>query len=123
VARVITVSFYDRSQKIRKLVLGVVDLSRAQPEKTVFLRGVGPDMFWSAVYDRPFRLFGIRDPYLVPEDAPGIPRDAQMENIHEYFAEPLMEKNALDQGRAMVLDVSGEVRDITAEYRMPAQIQ
>jgi hypothetical protein len=46
-----------------------------------------------------------------------------MENIHEFFAEPLEEKNALAQGRAMVLDVSGEVRDITAEYRMPAQIQ
>jgi len=123
VARVITFSFYDRSQKIRRLVLGVVDLSRTQPEKLVFLRGVGPDLFWSAVYDRPFRLFGIRDPYLVPEDAPNIPPDAQMENIHEFFAEPLEEKNALAQGRAMVLDVSGEVRDITAEYRMPAQIQ
>jgi hypothetical protein len=98
-------------------------LSRTQPEKLDFLRGVGPDLFWSAVYDRPFRLFGIRDPYLVPEDAPNIPPDAQMENIHEFFAEPLEEKNALAQGRAMVLDVSGEVRDITAEYRMPAQIQ
>ncbi len=64
VAREITVSFYDRSQKIRKLVLGVVALSRNQPEKMVLLRGVEPDMFWSAVYARPFRR--VRHPRPIP---------------------------------------------------------
>jgi hypothetical protein len=124
VAREITVSFYDRSQKIRKLVLGVVALSRTQPDKMVLLRGVEPDMFWSAVYARPFRLYGIPDPYLVPENAQSIPRDAQLENIQEFVVEPAVEKNALDQGRAMVLDVTREdVRDVTAEYRMPEPIR
>ncbi len=124
VARVITVSFYDRSQKIRNFVLGVVDLSRTQPEKMVLLKGVAPEMFWSAVYDRPFGLFGIRDVYLAPEEAQRISHDPQLEDPHVFFVDPVIEKRALDQGRAIVLDASeGRVRDITAEYRMPAEIE
>jgi hypothetical protein len=109
VNRVITVSFHDRSQRIRNLVLGVVAVTRTQPDKVVLLQGVDTDMFWSAVYDRPFRLFDVNEVYVAPEDRPNIASDPQLgPPPPEFFADRASVQNP------MVLDVSGgQVRDVT----------
>jgi hypothetical protein len=113
VNRVITVSFHDRSQRIRNLVLGVVAQARTQPDKVVVLKGVDTDMFWSAVYDRPFHLFAENEVYVSPEDRPNIAADPQLgPPPPDFFA-----NRASIQNRPLVLDVSvGQVRDITTQY-------
>ena len=123
--RLITLSFHDRSQSIRKLVLGVADLSRNQPEKIVLLKNVDQEMFWSAVYDRPFGLFGAGEVYLAPEDQGAVARDSWLGvPLPQFYADPAIASSALAQNRVLVLDVSGEnVRDITAQYRSAANIQ
>jgi hypothetical protein len=123
--RLITLSFHDRSQSIRKMVLGVASLSRDQPEKIVLLKNVDQEMFWSAVYDRPFGLFGVREVYLAPEDRGVVVRDSSLGvPLPQFYADPAIAINALAQNRALVLDVSGEnVRDITSQYRSAANIQ
>ena len=118
ITRVISVSFHDRSQQIRSFVLGVVALSQKQPEKIVLLKGVDWEMFWSAVYDRPFRLFGVREVLVLLEDAPIILKGPQLGDAQLFFADPVAARDALERGVAMVLDISGgQVRDVTAEYR------
>jgi hypothetical protein len=117
VARVNAISFYDRSLRIRQMVRGVVEHARAAPGKTVLLEGVDTDMFWSAVFHRPFRLYGVGEVYLVPEDAPPIERASQLENPTQFFAGAAAIRNMLEQNSAIVLDVNGPVRDVTAEYR------
>jgi hypothetical protein len=117
VTRAIGVSFHGRSQQIRTLVLGVADFSRKQPEKIVLLKGVDWEMFWSAVYDRPFRLFGVREVLVLPEDAPAILKGPQLGDAQPFFATAVSTRDTLEHSQAMVLDVSGgQVRDITMEY-------
>jgi hypothetical protein len=117
VTRVISASFHDRSQQIRTFVLGVADFSHKQPEKLVLLKGVDWEMFWSAVYDRPFRLFGVGEVLVLPEDAPAILKDPRLGDAQPFFASVTSAKDALEHGQAIVLDVSNEqVRDITAGY-------
>jgi hypothetical protein len=65
VGRATTVSFYNRSQKIRVMLASIVRQSRSQQGKTVLLTGVDPDMFASALYHRPLRLYGIEDVHVV----------------------------------------------------------
>jgi hypothetical protein len=119
VTRTITLSFHDGSQRIRRMVLGVADLSRGQPEKMVLLTGVDSEMFWSAVYGWPFRLFGVREAYLAPEEERSLPHDVWVGAApQQFFADPTTVRTALAENRALVLDVSGgNARDITAQYR------
>lgn len=121
VARVNVASFADRSHAIHKLMLGVVAVSRSQPGKLIFLKGVDEDIFWSAIYFKPFRLFGIDGVYLVPDAKPMIDAGPQLGNTEEFFLTPVKVREALDQGQALVCDVvGGLIRDITSEYRPPA---
>lgn len=121
VTRAITLSFYQRSQEIRRMVLGVAAEVRAKPEKTVFLKGVDTEMFWSGLYGRPFRLFGFREVYLVAEDEQRITLGSQLGDARSFFADPVAMRNALDSGQALVLDLSGgKIRDITDVYRATA---
>lgn len=117
VARVNAVSFADRSHRIERLLLGIVSVSRSEPGKVLLLKGVDFDMFWSAISHRPFRLFGINEIYLVPEDEQKIGADPKRAEIQEFFLSPVNTRDALNQHRAVVLDVSGgRVRNITNEY-------
>jgi hypothetical protein len=110
-ARVNVVSFYERSQRIRAMVLGVVNLSRAQPDKMILLTGVDSDMFWSAIYHRPFRLFGIYDVHLAPENEASITPAPSAEDRKMFFLDPAAAKDAV------VIDVSaGQVRNVTPSY-------
>ncbi len=117
VARVTSLSFYDGSQTVRRFVLGVAERTRGRESNIVLLKNVDSEMFWSAVYDRPFPLFGINEVYLASEDlskiAPPVP-----ENLaREFFRDPALERPAFEQHRAIVLDTAGgHMRDITVSY-------
>lgn len=61
-----------RSKNIESLVKGVSQITAAHPGKTILLAGVGDDLFWSGVYDRPFTLVGAGETYLAPDTAAGL---------------------------------------------------
>jgi hypothetical protein len=73
------------------------------------LKGVDTDMFWSAVYDHPFRVFGGSEVYVAPEDRPNIAAEPQLGPAPaEFFAD-----RAAMQNGTLVLDVSGgHVREV-----------
>jgi hypothetical protein len=115
VARVVTQSFYDRSRQIRSLVLGVVAETRGGKDKLILLKGVDSEMFWSALYHRPFPLYGIDEVYLLPENESEIVPPVPPREREQFYADPARVRGALKEGRAIALDVAGgEVRDITA---------
>jgi hypothetical protein len=115
VARVVSQSFYDRSRQIRSLVLGVVAETRGEKDKLILLKGVDSEMFWSALYHRPFPLYGIHEVYLLPENESEIVPPAPPRERDQFYADPAQAREALREGRAIALDVAGgQVRDITA---------
>ncbi len=118
VARATTVSFYTRSQHFHTLLDGIVGLGQSQPQKTILLSGVDSDLFWSCLYHRPLRLYGITDVSILPERA-GIPISSrQADETKPYFIGASDEIEALKANRAIVVDVSGrEANDITEAYR------
>ena len=63
--------YYARGQRVKPLVAGVVETRRLHPDKTIYLAGVDEPLFWGAVYDRPFRLWNVRDVYLLPDAGDG----------------------------------------------------
>ena len=117
VTRSVTRYYNDGSREIRKLVLGVAGLSRGQPAKMVLLKGATWNMLWSALFHHPFRLFGIREVYLVAEDEGKI-RDSILGAARPFFIDPVLERRALVKNKAVVYDVSGtQVVDITTAFR------
>jgi hypothetical protein len=117
VAHVVAVSFYDRSQRIRSFVSGVVDHTQGQKDKLVLLRGVDAEMFWQAVVARPFPLFGLSNVYVLAEERPKIAPDQRLKDYQGLFEDNAMVREALRKGQAVVLDVTGgSVRDVTSEY-------
>ncbi len=122
-ARVVARSFYDRSQQIRSFVLGVVAETKGRTNPVVLLRGVDSEMFWSAVYHRPFPLFGLTTVYLVEDGKTRIVPDVPATERVAFLADPAMIQDALRAGRAIVLDLSdGQVRDVTASYRQALRL-
>jgi hypothetical protein len=117
VTRSVTRYYYDGSREIKKLVLGVAGFTRGQPAKMVLLKGVTWNMLWSALYHHPFRLFGIREVYLIAEDEGKI-RDSFLGAARPFFIDPVLERRALVKNQAVVYDVSGtQVVDITTAFR------
>lgn len=109
VGRATAVSFYSRSQDIRRMLQSIVQHSRSQPGKTVLLTGVAPEMFWSGLYHRPLRLYGIEDVYLVAGQ-PGI--DSKDRMMSEAMA-----GQAVREHRAVVYDLSsGAAKDVTGNF-------
>ncbi len=109
-------SFYDRSQAVRSVVLGVVSLSRNKLEKTVFLRGAEMAIFVSAISQRPFRLYGIDRVFLLA--APALESRLSLTDRRDFILSSGEVQNAIRRDQAVVYDIaSGQVRDVTAEYR------
>jgi hypothetical protein len=100
VGRATTVSFYRRSVDIRRMLESIVRQSRTEPGKMVLLKGVAPDLYWSGLYHRPLRLYGIDDVFLLTDHPAGAVQ-------------------ALRENRAVVYDLAGgEARDVTEACRM-----
>ena len=124
VSSFLTRSYYHRSQRARTTVLGVVEISRAHPGKSIILSGVDPELFHAAVLHRPFPLYGILDVNVMPEDAPPIRENTPWLDTSNYFAEANAVRFALARDRAIVIDAGhGAPRDITAQYIASANIQ
>ena len=105
-----------RSEAVRNLVLGVVEIHSAQPTRVILLSGVSTDLFFAGIADLPFELYGIRQVYL----APGA--DAQIADggrlAPRYVLPPHKAHEVLDAGRASVYDASGPVlKNITTQWR------
>ena len=104
---------YVRGQRVKPFVEGVVETRRRHPRKTIYLAGVDEPLFWGAVYDRSFRLWNVRDVYLLP--------DGGGNGSGRYRAErPRFEQTPREEEEALVLRLDGAaLNDVTREYRKP----
>lgn len=117
-ARAITRWHYQRSQAVANLVLGVEEVHRREPGRTILLAGVSDDLFHAGLADVPFRVMGIPRVYLAPGSEQGIrPVDLGL----KYVLPEALARPALETGGAVVYDASGAVlRNVTGRFRAMA---
>jgi hypothetical protein len=108
VARATTVSFNQRAREIHRMLDAVVALHRSQPGKMIILTGVSEDMFWSAIFHRPLRLYGIQDVYVSQSDAAIVKGEPADSEARRFFLDATAEKEAVEQHRAVTYDVAAQ---------------
>jgi hypothetical protein len=114
---------YEQGRAVRNLVLGVKRAAELHPGKTILLEGITSDLFYAAIVDQPFRMFGNPAVYLVPGSESRIQNRPDIAEVAAYVLPPAQTWQALNRDDAVVYDASGErLRNVTSEYaaRMPA---
>jgi hypothetical protein len=108
---------FDRSRALRGLVRGVERAHELHPGKIILLKGVRSDLFWTGFLDRPFRLVGVSDVYLVPGSENDIEEHPDIGNPREFVLPEAPTLLALKRGQAVVYEASGErLLNITGFY-------
>ena len=106
-----------QSVPVKKLILGLEKIHDDNPAKLILLEGVGVDLFWNGVYDRPFRLIDA-EVYLTPDTVQKIPPAPELANVADYTLSAQDIRSSLEQNRILVFELtSGELRDITRIYK------
>ncbi|MEO8372561.1 MAG: hypothetical protein ABI806_25465, partial [Candidatus Solibacter sp.] len=105
------------TMRARTLVEGVAGIHERNPAKSILLEGVDTDLFWNAILDRPFRLFGLDHIYLSPGSEKRIDAHPELGNINDFILPADVVAQALKGEEIVVYDVRGpRLRNITALY-------
>lgn len=116
--------FYERSRRIRDVVLAVEDVHEQNPEKMIILAGVDNNLFQAGFEDDPFRLFGLSRIYLALGSEKGIQTRVDAGGIARWELDPRRAVEALDAGQAVALSVAdNRIVNITSRYRLMARAQ
>lgn len=99
---------YERGRMARSLVYGLARAKQLHPGKTILLTGVATDLFWTAIFDKPYRLLGLTHVYLAPGAEENIDAYPELGDISEFTLPPSVALEALAQQRAVVYDASGD---------------
>lgn len=81
-------AFYKLSVRIQTMTEAVVEQHQLHPDQPVMLTSVEPDLFWSAIIHKPFRLYGIDAICLEPASRPVIESVQPGQQIDAYFQCP-----------------------------------
>jgi hypothetical protein len=107
----------DRGTTVRNLVLGVAAVNEANPGKTILLTGVSSVLFWGAMVDNPFSLFGARSVYLAPGADAGIEKHPEVNDVSKFTLSSAAALQELKAGRAVVYDAGGSIlRNVTRAF-------
>jgi len=121
---------WSRSKPVKQLVLGVKAAHERNPGKTILLDGVGEELFWNGVYDRPFRLFGA-EVYLTPDTVQKIPPYPELGNVADHALPKDDVRAGLAGNRILVYrvepdglqDITGLYREMALETALPRRIE
>ncbi|MCC7498481.1 MAG: hypothetical protein IT160_12945 [Bryobacterales bacterium] len=102
--RVSVAWWHRRSLRAQGLVEGVATAAARHPGKTILLASVDNDLFWAAVYDSPFQLYGLHNVFLVPGSERALKYDPAAVNLAQYLVAPRAARRALDRNQAVVYD-------------------
>ena len=112
-------SSFDRADRVRALIQSVAYAKHIHPGKMVLLKDVDDELFWSGVYDSPFRIFGWSDVFLAPDSRPLVHEDPHLNPVDGYFLPESAARRVVDDDAAVVYAVEGrKLRNITKPYRI-----
>jgi len=108
---------FDRADRCRAVVQSVAYAKRLHPDKTFLLKDIDDTVFWSCVYDSPFRFFGWNDVFLTPDSRQHILEDANLGSIDPYILPEAATLHALESGTAVVYAMDGRrLHNFTRSY-------
>jgi hypothetical protein len=108
---------FERGRMARTLVYGLARARQLHPGKTILLTGVTTDLFWTAVFDKPYRLLGLTHVYLAPGAEDNIEDHPELGDLQEFILPPSVALHALEQKQAVVYDAAGDrLRNVTGPY-------
>jgi len=108
---------FRRSRALRALVRGVERAHELHSGKMILLKGVRSELFWTGFADRPFRLLGISEVYLVPGSEDQIDPHPELGDPREFVLSPASTLMALKRDQAVIYEASGErLLNITGFY-------
>jgi len=107
----------ERSRKLRAIVRGVERAHELHPGKTILLKGVESDVFWTGFTDHPFPLVGVDEVYLTPESETSLEAHPEIGDAREFILPQAAALLALKQRQAVVYEASRErLTNITGLY-------
>ena len=113
---------YLLSRKIERVVMGVEEARRLHPDQIILLSEVNDELFWNGVLDSPFRLVGVSDVYLAPEEESLLTPHPALGNVRQFVLPASATLQALNSGRIVVYSAAGErLKNITGKYGSTAQ--
>lgn len=115
-----------RSQAVRRMVLGTVHARALHPGKMILLNSVSADLFWAGINDKPFRVFQIDNVFLTPGTENNIPAQPELGDVTEYILPPAQTLSALERNFAVVYSAAavergGRLANITKLYAAVAR--
>lgn len=116
--------WFERSQRIRQVVMGVAAERQAMPNKTLVLTDVDLTVFAGVFWDRGFRAFGISDVYADPAERDELLKIANSPDIDaaSYFLDAADFQRALLEHQASVFSVAGPLPiDVTPRFEAAAR--
>lgn len=108
---------FDHGDRVRVLIQSVAYAKRIHPGKTILLKDVDDELFWDAIYDSPFHIFGWNDVFVTPDSRPKIQADPHAAPIDTFFLPESAVVRVLNEGGAVVYTVEHRsLRNITRPY-------
>jgi hypothetical protein len=116
---------YAITMRVRTLIEGVAGVHERQPAKSILLDGVDSELFYNAILDRPFRLFGVDNVYLAPGSERRITAQPDLGDVREFILPGDVVEQGLKRQELVVYDVRGpRLRNVTEMYAaMPREQQ
>lgn len=115
---------YQRSRAVRGMVRGVARANQLHPGKVILLVGVENDLFWTGVFDQPFRLVGRNSVFLAPESEAEIRPHPEYGDHRRFILPPGAALRALEEGQLVVYSVEPDrLRNITRVYAPLARLR
>ena len=115
---------YERSRAVRGMVRGVARANQLHPGKAIVLVGVDSGLFWSGVFDQPFRLVGKNSVFLAPGSEEEIERHPEYGDVERFVLPPGAALRALEAGQLVIYAVEQDrLRNITRVYEPVARLR
>ena len=106
------------SEVVKHFVLSFDRLSDKQKSKNIFLQGIDDELFQNAFFHSPFRLLGMKQVYIVAEDAVKLTHWNGVKDFSVYSPPETIVLRSLDDGTGVVLRFSDQrIINITSAYR------
>jgi len=117
-----TIWWYRRGQAARSLVSGVTRARELHPDKTILLAGVDDYLFWAAIADGAFHVFGIENVYLTPGSESQIHLTPELADLPRHVFPVELALRRLERQQIVVYSVGGErLKNVTLAYQAVAE--